>query len=204
MASVDADLIFFPQQKVAIEKGIIGYEKGGRRLKLKAEEGAFGTFERAWALRPPYKTISHNWILWGKAGRYVIQAIWMLGRPAEEGIISGSGRLYYDGKLVCQTEKAVATAEIKEETFTLEYIHGDGIKGAFQPKNVGHRIVFATDEKRWEFEFRHERVWYEMLLGPRRPDGTGLSGFVVSVTGGRVGSAECVQGPGMVGGGIMP
>ncbi|RDL30415.1 uncharacterized protein BP5553_10293 [Venustampulla echinocandica] len=204
MAGVDADLTFFSQQKGTIEKGMGGYERDGRELKLRAEEGAFGTFERAWAVSPPHKTISHNWILWGKAGGYLIQVIWMMGRPAEEGVLSGSGRLYHDGELVCQTERAVAAAEGEGEAFTLEYIHGDGITGAFRPKNVGHRIVFEAGEKRWEFEFCHERLWYEMPLGPPRPDVTGLSGFVVSVSGGLVGSAEKVQGPGMVGGGIMP
>lgn len=111
MASVDTDLTFFPQNKeVTIEKGTEGYDtKNGRELKLRAEECAFGTFERAWALSPPHKTISHNWILWGKAGRYSIHLIWMMGRPAEEAVLSGSCRLYYDGELVCCAERVVAS-----------------------------------------------------------------------------------------------
>ena len=63
----------------------------------------------------------------------------------------------------------------------MEYIQGGGITGAFLPKNVGNRAVFEAGEKRWEFEVRHERLWYEMPLGPPRPDRTSVSGFMVSV-----------------------
>jgi hypothetical protein len=204
MAGVDADLTFFPQKKGTIEKGMGGYERDGRELKLRGEEGAFGSFARTWAVSPPHKCLSHNWYLSAKTGRYLIHVVWMMGRPAEEGVLSGFGRLYCDGELVCKTSRAVAASEGEGETFTLEYIQGDGITGAFRPNNVGYRIVFEAGEKRWEFEFRHERLWYEMPLGPPRPDVTGASGFVVSVSGGLVGSAESVQGPGIVGGGIMP
>lgn len=204
MASVDADLTFFPQKKGTIERGMSGFERDGREFKLRGEEGAFGSFERAWAVSPPHKTISHNWWLWAKAGRYLIQVVWMIGRPAEEGVLWGSGRLYCDGELVCKTERAVAASKGEGETFMLDYIHGDGISGAFRPKNVGHEIVFEAGEKRWEFESRHEKLWYDLPIGPPRPDMTGLSGFLVSVSGGLVGSAEIVHGPGMVGGGIMP
>jgi hypothetical protein len=204
MAGVDADVTFFPQKKGTIEKNMSGFEKDGRVLKLKSEEGSFGSFDRAWAVSPPHKALSHNWYLWGKTGRYVIQIVWMIGRPAEEGVLSGSGRLYCDGELVCKTEKAVATLEGEDEVFTLEYIQGNGLTGTFPPKNVGHRVVFKASEKKWQFEFRNEKLWYEMPLGPPRPARTGVSGFLVSVSGGLVGSTESVQGPGMVGGGIMP
>ena len=69
MASVDADLTFFPQKKGTIEKGMGGYERDGRELKLKSEEGAFGSFDWAGAVSPPHKVLSHNWYLWGKTGR---------------------------------------------------------------------------------------------------------------------------------------
>jgi len=127
----------------------------------------------------------------------------MMGRPAEEGVLSGSGRLYYDGELVFCTEKViVSTSEIERDQeegafFTLEYIQGDGITGTFPPKNVGHRILFkAGNNKSWEFEFRHERFWYEMPLGPSRPNITGLMGYIVTVSDGLVGSGESMKGPG--------
>jgi hypothetical protein len=89
------------------------YKKDSRELKVRAEEGAFCTFERAWELSPTRKTISHNWIRWGKVGRYLIQVIWMMGRPAQEmaSVSSGSGRLYCEGEVVCKTERVAATAE---------------------------------------------------------------------------------------------
>lgn len=135
----------------------------------------------------------------------------MMGRPVEEGVLSGSCGLYYDPELVCCAERVVASTseterDQKEEGafFTLEYIHGDGVTGTFPPKNVRHRITFRAGEKTWEFEFRHQRPWYEMLLGPPRPNVTGLMGYIVTVSGGLVGSEESEKGPGMVGGGIMP
>lgn len=175
MASVDTDLTFFPQNKeVTIGKGTEGYDtKNGRELKLRAEEGAFGTFERAWALSPPHKTISHNWILWGKAGRYSIHLIWMMGRPAEEGVLSGSCRLYYDGELVCSAERVVAsTSETERDQeegafFTLEYIHGDGVTGAFPPKNVGRRILFKAGDNKSLLSFAIRGSGTKCLLGPR-------------------------------------
>lgn len=205
MAAVDADFVFFPQIEGSIETGMQGYEKGGRELKLRAEEGAFGTFERAWALKPPHKTISHNWFLWGKAGKYLIQVVWMIGRPVEEGVLSGSARLFSDGELVCQTERASPAVEATgDPLFQLEYIQGDGLAGSLPPQHVGHKVTFTAGEKKWEFVFRNNRLWYEMPLGPQRPRMTGLSGFIVSITGGLVGSGEIFQGPGMAGGGIMP
>lgn len=186
-----------------------GYDRSkGRELRLRAEEGAFGTFERAWASSPPHKTISHNWILWGKAGGYSIHLIWIMGRPAEEGMLSGSGRLYHDGELVCCTETVIPAGNRIKETrkeegdpfCTLEYIHGDGVTGTFPAKNIGHRILFKAGDnnnhKSWEFEFRHERLWYEMPLGAPRPNLTGLMGYIVTVSGGLVGCGESVKGPG--------
>ncbi|KAH8745401.1 hypothetical protein BGZ57DRAFT_975461 [Hyaloscypha finlandica] len=205
MAGVDANLTFFPQRKGTIENGMGAYEIGGRELKLRSDKGSFGSFDRAWAVAPPHKALSHNWYIWGKTGRYFISIVWMMGRPVAEGVLHGSARLYCDGELVCKTEEAVAASEGGGQTFSVEYLEGGGLTGSFPPKNVGHRVIFEGGEKKWEFEFRHERLWYEMPIGPPRPGRTGVSGFLVSVSGsGLVGSAESVQGTGMVGGGIMP
>ena len=206
IAGVDAHLTFFPQAKGTIEKGMSAYETGGRELILKSVEGSFGSFDRAWAVAPPHKALSHNWYIWGKTGRYFISIIWMMGRPATEGVLHGSARLYCDGELVSKTEKAIPASEggVEGETFSVEYLEGDGLTGSFPPKNIGHRVKFEAGDKQWEFEFRHERLWYEMPIGPPRPGRTGVSGFLVSVSGGRVGSAGDIQGSGMVGGGIMP
>ena len=205
VADIDADLRFFPQEKGTIERGLGAYEGTGRELKLRSSEGAFGAFDRAWAVALPHKSLTDNWFVWGKAGDYMISIIWMIGRPKSDGILHGSARLCScNGEILCQTVRAVSDLRGAGEAFSLEYLEGEGLTGSFPPHNVGNRIVFQKGEKRWAFEIRHERLWYEMPFGPPRPGRTGLSGFIASVSGGLVGSEEKFQGSGMVGGGIMP
>lgn len=213
IASVMADLTFFPltQSQNTDESKRNSF----RTLQLNADSGAFGTMERAWSTVPPHKCLTHNWWLWARSGPYLIQLIWMKGRPEETGEIWATGRLYHNRELICAPQRAIAfnDAENKDsgnsEVLKLEYLYDEGasgITGAFRLKNIGHRVVFrsAAGDQTWEFESRHVRTWYNLPMTKPGPDATGLSGFVVSVSGGLRGSVEKFRGPGIVGGGIMP
>ncbi|KAJ9150853.1 hypothetical protein NKR23_g3430 [Pleurostoma richardsiae] len=86
---------------------------------------------------------------------------------------------------------------------------GGGVTGAFRDKNVGYRIEFRTgiagqQQRRWAFESRHRRGWWNTPTGPPGPNATGLSGFVDTFVGGVIGSAERFEGVGIAGQGDMP
>ncbi|KAK1761740.1 hypothetical protein QBC33DRAFT_604001 [Phialemonium atrogriseum] len=226
MAGVTADLTFFPHsedQKAAPGNDISShFPEAGKRLQLSEDgeggHGAFGTMERGWSTLPTGKCLSLNWWVWGRAGPYVIQVLWALGRPEEARALWASARLYRDGQLVCAPQKAVeadAPQEDGTDTLTMEGLYddegkgGDRIAAPYRIKNIGHRIVFrsgrkAGEERTWVFETRHVRPWWNYALSAPGPSSSGLSTFVLSVSGGPTSSAETFQGPGIVGGGIFP
>lgn len=205
MAGITADLTFFPLQD--------GGSKFPKALRLREQDGAFGAVERGWTTSSLPKIISHNWWLWARAGPYVIHIIWVQGRSEEQSPLWGSGRLYRDGVLVSAPQRAIAVNDSFDktggDTITLEYLHDDsgGIKGAFDLDHVGQLIIFRSGAETWEFRSRHVRTWYNMATSPPGPHATGLSGFVLSVSGGLVNSTsksvETYSGPGIVGGGTL-
>lgn len=226
MASVTADMTFFPhseEQKAAPGNDISShFPLEGKRLQILAgadgSPGAFGTMERGWSTVPTAMCLSINWWVWARVGPYVVQVLWALGRPEEARALFASGRLFRDGKLVCSTQKAVeADAPLEDsETLVMEGIYDDegkdpgSIAAPYRIKNIGHRIEFRSGKKegegeqKWVFETRHVRRWWNYALSAPGPKSSGLSTFVLSVSGGSTDSAETFRGPGIVGGGIFP
>lgn len=224
MAGVTADLTFFPQDPN--QKARPGnyasdsFPDAGKQLTLR-EDGdagrvALGAMERGWSPVLTVKCLSHNWWLWARAGPYVIQVVWSQGRPEELRELWGSGRLYRDGRLVCAPQKAVELDAPEEdgETMTMEYLYHEegkargGITAPYRIKNVGHHIAFRSGKKAggqtWVFESTQTRSWWNHPMSPPGPNASGLSGFVLSMSGGLTGSAEMFEGPGIVGGGVFP
>ena len=81
----------------------------------------------------------------------MIQIIWMMGRPAEEGVLRGSGRLYYDGELVCKTERAVAAHEGEGETLRWSISRGVALLVHFCPRMSGIEPFLRRSPMAWAF-----------------------------------------------------
>lgn len=190
-----------------------GGETTSRRMIIDKDQRATGGVDRSWEPMPWMKVMTDSYFLRAKAGPYVMQVVQLVGRPEQNYELYATARLYRDGKLVCTPLRALqandsAADKGDDDAIVVENLdEGGGVPAVFRHKNVGCRMEFRSGDpngQRWSFEARHHRAWWSKPSSPPGPNATGYAGFVVSVAGGPIGSAESFRGWGIAGQADMP
>lgn len=183
-----------------------------RELRLIPEHEVKGGMDRVWSLFSWQQLITENYHLHASAGPYRLHVMSIISTVADGKVPYASARLYKDNQVLCTAQDAVSDgtiAKFERDYVVIKRVYSDDldvVRGKFRDRNVGYDVEFVQQEgeiekKRWKFEVRYVREWWNRPTSAPGPDVTGNSAFIVTVSGGLVtkGNGERLEGFGSSG-----
>ncbi|KAI3319166.1 hypothetical protein HD806DRAFT_295441 [Xylariaceae sp. AK1471] len=162
-----------------------------------SDQDSTGGMDRVWSLLSWPQIMTESYYLRGQAGSYAMQVMRIIPAPGQEAMPWTVARLYCDGTLVCAAQDVIATADKNQSHPVVDSLvisktyGGDGsgpvLTGTFRDRNIGYTVEFiqgGESGKRWCFDVRHARTFWNMPTSAPGPNGTGNTGFVEHIKGG--------------------